>query len=703
MSSPLLDTSTPRIHWSSIQPEAVEEAITEAITLAEKNLEVLIAIPDEDRTFANTFLGLEKASEELDAGWGRVSHLKDVCSTNALREAYNKVLPEVTAFSASIPLRQDLWKAIKACAAKPGLRDGLNPVEQRFLDETVRDFTQAGADLPEDERHRLEALQQELAAATQKFSENCLDSTNAWDLVIDDESELAGLPASSLEAALAAAREKDLGTESDPRWRITLQAPSYGPVMEYANSDSVRKKVWQGLMGVGRTGDYDNTDLILKILDLRQEKAELLGKEHFADQVTENRMVKKGARALQFVEDFHARVEKQFLGEVEAVREFKGKEAGERELEPWEVGYWSQKLRRAEHDFDPEELRPWFPIDQVLDGMFEITSHLFDIRLTEVPTVFHETPAAPSGGSDPIEVWHTEVKYYDIHDASGVKLGSFYADWHPRESKRAGAWMNYLRTGLPERATADGQREPHVGLMCANLTPSIDGKPALLRLSEVETIFHEFGHLLHHLLGDVEIKSLNGVNVVWDFVELPSQIMENFCWERISLDKFARHHETGEPIPEELFQKMLGARQFQAAMMTMRQLSLGKMDLDLHINRTRDRERNLDELIDSMLKPYKIPTRTPAPSISHMFQHLFGNPTGYAAGYYSYKWAEVLDADAFTRFREAGVLSPEVGREFRDKILSQGNARDAADLFHDFMGREPDIQSLLERSGLHAA
>ncbi len=397
--------------------------------------------------------------------------------------------------------------------------------------------------------------------------------------------------------------------------------------------------------------------------------------------------IRKVILTTDFINNFHDRILDKFDLECKELEKYSAdkKNTEIRVLEAWDRGYWEEKMRQEKYDFDEEELRPYFSIDNVLSGMFNIAEKLYKIIITEQKNMDQEY------------LWHPEVKYYNMHDNKDRHIGSFYADWHPRASKTGGAWMNVLRTGGPDK---NGKFKPHIGLICGNLTPQTKGKPALLTHREVETIFHEFGHLLHQIFGEVEFKSLNGTNVAWDFVELPSQIMENWCWDRESLNIFAKHYKTGQIIPEELFTKMIKARNFHTALNFMRQLALSKMDLELHINFKKYKGKDLDEILANILRTYKPQQKTKYPTIIRQFNHLFSGSPGYAAGYYSYKWAEVLDADAFTKFMEKGILNPEIGNAFRECILKKGNSENANKLFHDFMGRDTDITALLKRSGL---
>ncbi|MDB6135740.1 MAG: oligopeptidase [Verrucomicrobiales bacterium] len=688
------------IRWSTLTPDRVVPDITAALAEAEAKLDALCGIDRGRMTFENTLLAFEECTAALGEAWGKVGHLDAVCNSPELREAHNQMLPKVSEFFARLTLNESLWDLLKTYSDTPEAK-GLAGVRRRFLDETLAEFRQNGADLPADKKQRLEALEAELAQVTQKYGENVLDSTNAWDLIITDESRIAGLPETVKTAAQADAKAKGHGTPEAPAWRLTLKAPCLIPVMEHVENEDTRRQVWEASSGIGRGGQWDNTPLIHSILRLRQEKAQMLGKADFADLVLERRMARTGAQALGFIEDMHRRIEGAFSRQTRELQEFKGDALSRPTgpLEPWETAYWAERRRKVLYDFDEEELRPYFPINGVITGMFRIAEQLFGVKIKEQPSVYVEPGGTvPPEADGAVEVWHPEVKFYEIQNDRGTHLGSFYADWHPRDSKRGGAWMNYLKTGSPPGG--DHDRHPHLGLICGNMTPSVDGKPALLSHSEVETVFHEFGHLLHHLLGNVAIKSLNGVNVAWDFVELPSQIMENFCWERESLDFFARHHETNEPIPSRLLKKMLAARNYLSAVTTMRQLAFGKMDLDLHRMPAPSDDADLDAITDDLLQGYQMPLNTKAPTMARRFTHLFSSPVGYAAGYYSYKWAEVLDADCFSRFRREGVLNPETGHAFRDCILSKGNSEPPEKLFRDFMGRDPELSPLLERSGL---
>jgi len=665
-----------RVPFDRIRAEHVEPAAAELLRAARERLDALAAEPGE-RTFANTMQALDCLTEPLDRAMGVVRHLESVATYPELRAAFNAVQPEVSAFYTGIPLHQGLWKALKAFAGTPE-GAGLNGARQRFLRKTMDTFRRHGADLDPAGKKRLEEIDVELTQLTTKFSENVLDSTNAFELLITDEKGLAGLPPTAVASARQSAERK-----SKPGWRFTLQAPDYFAVMTYLDDAAVRRKLYEAFSVRATEAERDNRPLITRILELRRAKAELLGFPDFANLVLEDRMAHTGGHALAFLEDLKAKTERRFHEENQELLAFRRSTEGAQApaLEPWDISYYAEKQRAALYAFDEEALRPYFSLESATAGLFNLVERLYGIKVTEEKGV---------------PVWDPHVRYYNMHDESGAFLGGFYADWYPRENKRGGAWMDAIITGGP---APDGF-DPHLGLICGNLTPPVGDKPALLTHREVETIFHEFGHLLHHMLSRVEIRSMAGTNVAWDFVELPSQIMENWCWERGALDLFARHWQTGEPIPEDLFQKMKRARTFRAANAQMRQLGFGFVDLLLHVKYSPERDGDVIAYTRRVLQDFTPAKLPPYYAMIAGFTHLFGSPVGYGAGYYSYKWAEVLDADAFTRFRDEGIFSRSVGSAFQENILSKGDSEDPAELYRKFMGREPDPNALLVRSGL---
>lgn len=688
------------IAWSELTPGRVKDDIRTAIARAKDQIEAICSLKADEMTYDNTFGALEQSSDELNRGWGRLMHLDSVMDNTAQREAIMEMMPEVVVFSSSIPLNPGLWAVIREAARQPWVAS-LTPVRQRFIEETLADFRESGADLPEEQKTRFSEIESELSLLTKEFGEYVLDATNAWELIVTDPVLMQGIPESAREAMRLDALDKGHGTEEQPAWRITQQQPSMAPVMQFADSDDLRRQVWEGANSVG-TGKKDTAPLIAAILKLRQEKAQMLGFATFADYTTSRRMAETGLHALKFIDDLHGKVRPSYVRDMEEILAYRNGKTGSRHerLAPWEIAYWSEQRRRELFDFDEEQLRPYFSVGKVMQGMMDIYSRLFGITVNQRPTVFLESGRERTPEEEGhVEVWHSDVLFYDVHDAeSGEHLGSFYADWHPRESKRGGAWMNSLETGSPP---VNGKpREPHLALMVGNMTKPVGGKPALLSHGEVETVFHEFGHLLHQLLSEVEVKSLAGANVAWDFVELPSQINENWCWERESVDLYAEHYETGEKIPGELFDKMKAARNYMSATAFMRQLTFGKLDLELHTHYPRYADRDLEEVDREILGDYRVPLAREAPSVARRMTHLFSAPTGYAAGYYSYKWAEVLEADAFTRFLKEGILNPSTGMAFRECILSKGNSKPPAELYRDFMGRDPDPSALLVKSGI---
>jgi oligopeptidase A len=669
--NPLLDQVYPP-PFDLVQGEHVEPAIRELIARTAAALDA-IEQDTSPPTYASTLAALERATESLEMAMGVVEHLESTSTTPALREAYNAVLPDVSALFAGIPLRSGLFERLVAFS-ETNEAQALEPTRARFLEKTLAEFRRHGARLPPAGKERLRELDRELAQLASKFSQNVLDDTNAFELVLEDESRLAGLPPSALEMARDSAR-----ASGKTGLRLTLHAPSVTSVLTYADDAALRETIWRAYNERATRGTHDNRALLGRLLELRRDKARLLGFAHFADLVTEERMAKTGAEAQQFVDDLTARTRTAFERERAELlafrRELEGASAPE--LLPWDVGYYAEKLKLLRYAFDDEALRPYFPFESVLAGAFQLAERLFGVRIV------------PAEG---LRVWHDSVRAFRLRDAGGAELGLFYVDPYPRESKRGGAWMHGLVAAVPP--------QPNLAVFCANVAPPVGGKPSLLTHRDVETIFHEFGHLLHHCVSTVEVRSLAGTRVVQDFVELPSQILENWCSEREGLNLFGRHYETGAPIPDALLEGLKAARTFRAASQQMRQLGFAAADLALHMRF--DPERDGDALAygNRILQQYVASELPASYGMLASFGHLFAHPVGYAAGYYSYKWAEVLDADAFGRFQREGVMSAAVGAEFRARLLARGDSRDPMELFVSFMGRKPEVDALLARQGL---
>ncbi|HUQ92831.1 MAG TPA: M3 family metallopeptidase [Bryobacteraceae bacterium] len=672
--NPLVSIQIP-IPFEQIRPEHVEPAIDELISDARRLIET-IARDASARTWMNTLWALDESTERLDYAVTLIHHLEHAATTPAMRAARNAIQPKVSEFYSRIPLHEGLWKAIKAFSGTAEAR-ALQGVRKRHLEKTLDFFRRHGADLPEVGKARLAAIDVEIAELTTKFSQHVLDSTNSYEEVFTDPAQLAGLPESALDAAAASARSKE-----KEGWRFTLQAPSYVALTTYLDDASVRERFYRAYQTRAASGELDNRTIVPRILQLRAEKARLLGFQDFADMVIVDRMAKTGEGAMEFLENLRQKSSAAADAENDQLFDFRRQMEGPQapEFAPWDVAYYSEKERRAKYDFDEEELRPYFSLERVLSGMFETVTRLYGVDVVEVTGV----PA-----------WDQDVRYYEIREGDQV-LGAFYADWFPRENKRGGAWMDAFVTGAPAVPSRH-----HVGVISGNMTAPVAGKPALLTHREVETIFHEFGHLLHHCLSRVEVRSLSGTRVAWDFVELPSQIMENWCWERESLDLFARHWETGEPIPESLFQKLRKARNYRVANVQMRQLSFGIMDLKLHREYDPAKDGDVVTYTREILQQFSRPVLPPEHAAVLAFTHLFDNPVGYGAGYYSYKWAQVLEADAFALFLQKGIFDRESGLRFRRHVLAKGDSEDPVELFRGFRGRDPDPGALLERQGLH--
>lgn len=670
--NPLLNIGV-KIPFDRIKPEHAGPAMDELLAAARERVEALARAGERD--FAGFMEDLDTLTEQLQTVDTIVHHLDSVISSDEWKAAVEAIIPKTSAFYSELSMHPGLWGALKTYAQTDAAK-ALDPVRARLLKLTLDEFRRGGADLPDDKKARLTEVNTRLAQATNQFSKNVLESTAAYELYVPTE-RLKGVPQRVLEAT-----RRDAQSRGKEGHRLTLHLPTYGPVLDYADDRELRRELWQARQQVGQEPERDNRPLIAEILKLRRERSELLGYRNFADLVLEERMAKSGDAALKFERDLEGKTRPAFERENAELETYYRQKAGADapKLEFWDLFYWTEKQRQEQYDFDEEALRPYFEMESVLAGLFELCRRVFGITVQEAQ--------APG--------WHPEVKFYDIHDEQGTHIASFYTDWFPRDSKRGGAWMNAFLTGGPRENGA----EPHLGLMCGNMTPPSGETPALLSLREVETVFHEFGHLLHHALSRVPVKSLSGTNVAWDFVELPSQIMENWVMEREALDLFARHYQTGAKLPQELFGKMVAAKNFRAAYNAMRQYSLGLTDLTLHVEFDPAGTQDPVSLAREVMARFNAVELPENFAMVASFTHLFSSPVGYGAGYYSYKWAEVLEADAFSRFTKEGIFNRDTGRAFVDTILSRGGSADPTELYREFMGRDPDPDALLRRSGL---
>ncbi|WPL19837.1 Oligopeptidase A [Thiorhodovibrio winogradskyi] len=676
MTNPLL-TNQPLPEFSAIRPEHIEPALDDRLGACRALIETLTRDPD-SATWETFIEPIETADDRLNRSWSPVSHLNAVMNSEALREAYNAGLPRLSDYGTEVGQNPALLRGYQTVARQTGL----NAAQRKMLEHGIRDFHLSGVDLPPAHKARFREINQRMTRLTSQYEENLLDATNAWFMQFAREERLAGLPDSALALARQQARERDLDG-----WVLTLDMPSYLPVMMYAKDGELRRELYEAYCTRAsdqgpHAGRWDNGPLMEEILALRHERAQLLGFGNYAELSLAPKMARSTEEVMDFLNDLAAHSLTRAHAELDEVRAFAASEFGHQRLEPWDVAYFSEQLRQHRYAISQEELRPYFPITRVLPGLFEIARRLFDIRVSEA-----EAPG----------LWHPDVRFYQLHDNSGELRAQFYLDPYARQKKRGGAWMDVYAN----RYFSAGQQQIPVAYLVCNFSPPVDGKPALLTHQEVLTLFHEFGHGLHHMLTRIDYPAVAGINnVPWDAVELPSQFLENWCWERESLDLISGHVETGEPLPDALFERMRAARNFQSAMLMVRQLEFALFDFRLHSEYDPGAGARIHEILDQVRDQVAVIKPPAFNRFAHGFSHIFAG--GYAAGYYSYKWAEVLSADAFSLFEERGIFDTATGQAFRERILEQGGAAEAMDLFIAFRGREPTTEALLRHSGISA-
>ncbi|MFK8041777.1 oligopeptidase A [Congregibacter sp.] len=677
MPNPLL-TDSPLPQFKSISPEHIEPAIDELLALHREQVETLLSSVKEP-AWNSVVEPLELLDNRLSRAWSPVSHLNGVMNSDELREAHSACLAKLSDFSTEMGQNEALFQAYKIVAESDA---ALNSDQKKLLSNVLRDFHLSGVDLPEDKKQRYKEIQQSLSALSSDFSNKVLDASNAWTKEIESADALTGLPQSAIDLAQQTA--SDRGLEG---FLLTLDFPSYQPVMTYAEDAALREEMYRAFATRAsdegpNAGQFDNSQNMDDILALRHEAAQLLGFNNYAERSIATKMARSTDEVMSFLNDLAQRSKAQADTEFAQLQSYAATQHGHEDLKPWDVAYYSEKLRQHQHNISEEEVKPYFPVSRVIPGMFEVVGKLFAVS-------FHAV-------SD-VETYHPDVSFYEIRNPDGSVRGQFYFDLYARQHKRGGAWM----ADCQSRMKTESMEQIPVAYMTCNFTPPVGDADVLLTHREVETLFHEFGHGLHHMLTRVNYPGIAGISgVAWDAVELPSQFMENYCWERDALNLFAAHFETGELIPDELYERMIAAKNFQSGMMMVRQLEFAIFDFRMHLEYDPSGSPTIYQILNEVREQVAV---VPAPEwnrFPHAFSHVFGG--GYAAGYYSYKWAEVLSADAFSRFEEEGVFNEDTGRSFLESILERGGSDDAMNLFVNFRGREPKVDALLRHTGIAA-
>jgi len=680
--NPLLDFSgLPR--FDAFKPDYVTPAVDELLAAGRAVIERLVAA-DTAPAWENFVMPLYDTTEKLNRAWGQVGHMNAVMNSPELREVYNANLPKVTQFYTEYGQNQRLFAKFRQLAASPVMAT-LTGAQRAVIEHELRDFRLGGAELPADKKQRFTEVREKLSALTSRFSDNVLDATNAYAHYVESADALTGIPADVLETARDAA-----AADGKPGWKFTLHAPSFMPVMQYADNRSLRETLYRAYATraaeFGKP-EWDNTGLIREIVALRRELAQLLGFASFAEYSLEPKMAESPQQVLLFLGDLAAKAKPFAQRDLAELKQYARDELKLADLQAWDLSYASEKLRIERYAFSDQEVKQYFPETTVLPGMFRVVETLYGLTI--------EPAEAPK--------WHPDVRFFSIRDRARNLVGQFYLDLYARPSKRGGAWMD---DAITRKRIAGGIQTPVAYLNCNFAAPvgEVDGKkrPALFTHDEVITLFHEFGHGLHHLLTRVEELGVAGINgVEWDAVELPSQFMENFCWEWDALVPLTHHVDTGAPLPRALFDKMLAAKNFQSGMQMVRQIEFSLFDLHLHFDFDPQGDVTAQALLDDVRRQVAVLVPPAFNRFPQSFTHIFAG--GYAAGYYSYKWAEVLSADAFSLFEERGVFDAETGQRFRDEILAVGGSRPALESFVAFRGRPPSIDALLRHNGMTAA